>query len=1005
MSTRLSTNGRLIDRTKPMNFTFNGKRLKGFEGDTLASALLANDQMLVGRSFKYHRPRGILAAGPEEPNALVGLGKAGKFEPNQRVTTTELFEGLTSASQNHWPSLEFDVGAVNKMMSRFFPAGFYYKTFMFPRFAWKHVFEPIIRGAAGLGKAPTHHDADRYEYFYAHVDVLVVGGGIAGLQAARQAGAAGAKVLLVEQTANWGGRAVVDGVEIDEIPASDWVRNTLAELAAMPNVTTRTRMLGAGVYDHGYGLAYEQLTDHAPEISGPRQRLWRIRTKRIITATGAIERPLSFAGNDLPGVMLAGAVRDYVVNFGVSAGDRTVVVTNNDDAYRTAIALVQTGLNVPAIIDARPVADGELPQKARALGIRIETAKAIGQVKGGKRVTSVTLCAQAGEGASLEEIACDAVAMSGGWSPVVHLWSHCGGKLNWDEDQAMFRPDPARPPTGADGTGFVLVAGTANGHLNAADVMKDAQKAGHQAAKELGHKSVAGTSPKAVSEPEAAMLPVWSMPQGANAKLRMKTWLDFQNDVKVSDVRLAAQEGYASVEHTKRYTTLGMASDQGKLSNINGLAVLADALNSEIPQVGTTTFRPPYHPISFGAIAGDARGELFKPIRKSPIHDWTEQNGGFWEPVADWRRPYCYQKNGETVKDAVTREINTTRNSVGLLDASTLGKIIVKGPDAGKFLDMLYTNMMSSLKTGRCRYGLMCSENGFLSDDGVVARLSDDTFLCHTTSGGSDRIHAWMEEWLQTEWWDWQVYTANVTEQYAQIGIVGPKARQVLEGMGTDVDLSADALPFMAFTEGNIAGIKARPYRISFSGELSYEVAVPASQGLAFWKAALEAGKEYGIQPYGTEALHVMRAEKGFIMIGDETDGTVIPQDLNLGWAISKKKEDFLGKRAQQRSFMLDPDRKQLVGLLTEDPQIVLPDAAHAIEGPKRENGMENIIGHVTSTYYSPTLGHSIAMALIKGGSKRMGETLSFPVGEGQVIKAKVVDPVFLDKEGARQNV
>jgi len=703
--------------------------------------------------------------------------------------------------------------------------------------------------------------------------------------------------------------------------------------------------------------------------------------------------------------MLAGAVRDYVVNFGVSAGDRTVVVTNNDDAYRTAIALVQTGLNVPAIIDARPVADGELPQKARALGIRIETAKAIGQVKGGKRVTSVTLCAQAGEGASLEEIACDAVAMSGGWSPVVHLWSHCGGKLNWDEDQAMFRPDPARPPTGADGTGFVLVAGTANGHLNAADVMKDAQKAGHQAAKELGHKSVAGTSPKAVSEPEAAMLPVWSMPQGANAKLRMKTWLDFQNDVKVSDVRLAAQEGYASVEHTKRYTTLGMASDQGKLSNINGLAVLADALNSEIPQVGTTTFRPPYHPISFGAIAGDARGELFKPIRKSPIHDWTEQNGGFWEPVADWRRPYCYQKNGETVKDAVTREINTTRNSVGLLDASTLGKIIVKGPDAGKFLDMLYTNMMSSLKTGRCRYGLMCSENGFLSDDGVVARLSDDTFLCHTTSGGSDRIHAWMEEWLQTEWWDWQVYTANVTEQYAQIGIVGPKARQVLEGMGTDVDLSADALPFMAFTEGNIAGIKARPYRISFSGELSYEVAVPASQGLAFWKAALEAGKEYGIQPYGTEALHVMRAEKGFIMIGDETDGTVIPQDLNLGWAISKKKEDFLGKRAQQRSFMLDPDRKQLVGLLTEDPQIVLPDAAHAIEGPKRENGMENIIGHVTSTYYSPTLGHSIAMALIKGGSKRMGETLSFPVGEGQVIKAKVVDPVFLDKEGARQNV
>ncbi|MFT5001527.1 MAG: sarcosine oxidase subunit alpha, partial [Paracoccaceae bacterium] len=713
----------------------------------------------------------------------------------------------------------------------------------------------------------------------------------------------------------------------------------------------------------------------------------------------------SFAGNDIPGVMLAGAVRDYAVNFGVSAGDRTVVVTNNDDAYRTAIALVQAGLTVPVIIDARPQSDGELAQKARDMGIRVETGKAIGKVKGGKRVTGVTLCAQAGEGTMLEEIACDAVAMSGGWSPVVHLWSHCGGKLNWDADQAMFRPDPNRPPTGADGMGYVIVAGIANGHLGAAEALTDGHGAGHLAAKEAGFKSTVGSAPKATSEPEAALLPVWSMPQGAGPKLRMKTWLDFQNDVKVSDVQLAAQEGYESVEHTKRYTTLGMASDQGKLSNINGLAVLADALDAEIPQVGTTTFRPPYHPISFGAIAGDARGDLFKPIRKSPIHDWTQANGGFWEPVADWRRPYCYQQPDESVKDAVTREINNTRKSVGLLDASTLGKIIVKGPDAAKFLDMLYTNMMSSLKIGRCRYGLMCTENGFLSDDGVVARLSEDTFLCHTTSGGSDRIHAWMEEWLQTEWWDWKVYTANVTEQYAQIGLVGPKARQVLEKMGTNMDLSAEGLPFMTFADGEIAGINARPYRISFSGELSYEVAVPASQGLAFWNAALEAGREFGIQPYGTECLHVMRAEKGFIMIGDETDGTVIPQDLNLGWAISKKKEDFLGKRAQQRSFMVDENRKQLVGLLTEDPQVVLPDAAHAIEGPPRANGMENIIGHVTSTYYSPTLGHSIAMALIKGGSKRMGEVLSFPVGEGRVIKARVVDPVFLDKEGARQNV
>ena len=1006
MSTRLANSGRLIDRTTALDFTFNGKRFKGFRGDTLASALLANGQTLVGRSFKYHRPRGIVAAGPEEPNALVHLGKGGKFEPNQRTTTTELFAGLTATSQNHWPSLEFDIGAVNKMMSRFFPAGFYYKTFMFPRFAWKHVFEPVIRGAAGLGKAPTERDSDTYEYFYAHVDILIVGGGIAGLQAAKVAGASGLRVMLIEQTADWGGRAPVDGIMVDGKPADEWIAATVAALAATENVTLHTRMMGAGIYDHGYVLGYERLSDHAPEIKGPRHRLWRIRAKRIVTATGAIERPLSFAGNDIPGVMLAGAVRDYVVNFGVSVGDRTVIVTNNDDAYRTAIALVQAGLSVPAVIDARADVSGELPALARSIGIRVESGKAIGRVKGGKKVEAVTLCMQAGEGVSLEEIPCDAVAMSGGWSPVVHLWSHCGGKLTWDADLAMFRPDAARPPLGADGTGFVLAAGTANGFLDATDVMNDANAAGRQAAKEAGGKPVAGSAPKAISEQEKPMQPVWSMPQGASAKLRAKTWLDYQNDVKVSDVRLAAQEGYESVEHTKRYTTLGMASDQGKLSNINGLAVLADSLNADIPRVGTTTFRPPYHPISMGAIAGEARGELFKPIRKTPIHDWIDTNGGHWEPVADWRRPYCFQRAGETVKQAVTREILNTRSNVGLLDASTLGKIIVKGPDAGKFLDMLYTNMMSNLAVGKCRYGLMCSENGFLSDDGVVARLSEDTFLCHTTSGGSDRIHAWMEDWLQCEWWDWKVYTANVTEQHAQIGIVGPNARKVLAAMGVEgMDISAEGMPFMTFQDGTIAGIKARPYRISFSGELSYEVAVPASQGLAFWKAAMQAGEAFGIMPYGTEALHVMRAEKGFIMIGDETDGTVIPQDLNLHWAISKKKADFLGKRAQHRSFMQNPDRKQLVGLLTEDPQVVLPDAAHAVEGPKKSNGMENMIGHVTSTYYSPTLGHSIAMALIKGGSRRMGEVLSFPVGDGKVIKARVVDPVFLDKEGARANV
>lgn len=1007
MSTRLQNGGRLVDRSTKLDFTWNGKRLTGYKGDTLASALLANDELLVGRSFKYHRPRGIVAAGPEEPNALVGLGQGGKYEPNQRATTTELFNGLTAKSQNHWPSLEFDVGGVNRVMTRFFPAGFYYKTFMAPAFAWKHVFEPVIRKAAGLGAAPAaeDRDADRYEYFYAHCDVLVVGGGIAGLAAALQAGKSGAKVLLLEQENSLGGRAPVDGVTVDGKAAQDWIDETTKALHALENVRIRTRTMGAGVYDHGYALGYERLTDHAPEIAGPRHRLWRIRAKRILTATGAIERPLSFAGNDVPGVMLAGAVRDYMANHGVSVGDRVVVATNNDDAYRTAIALKAAGLDVPAVIDARVVADGALPMKAREMGIRVEVGKAISSVYGNKRVTSVGICSQAGEGTKTDELACDAVAMSGGWSPVVHLWSHCGGKLNWDTEMAMFRPDPARPPLGADGAGFVLVAGTANGYLDAAAAIADGHAVGAQAATEAGFAAGEAAAPVGASEAEGPILAVWSMPQGQNKKLQMKTFLDYQNDVKVSDVRLAAQEGYESVEHTKRYTTLGMATDQGKLSNINGLAVLADSLNADIPQVGTTTFRPPYHPISMGAIAGEARGGLFKVLRRTPIHDWTDANGGFWEPVADWRRPYCYQQAGETVKDAVKREILQTRNSVSILDASTLGKIIVKGPDAGKFLDMLYTNMMSTLKVGRCRYGLMCSENGFLSDDGVVARLDDETFLCHTTSGGSDRIHAWMEEWLQTEWWDWKVYTANVTEQYAQIGIVGPNARKVLEKMGTDMDLSAEALPFMAFADGEIAGIKARPYRISFSGELSYEVAVPAAQGQAFWDAALEAGAEFGITPYGTEALHVMRAEKGFIMIGDETDGTVIPQDLGLNWAISKKKEDFLGKRAQQRPHMVDPKRWRLVGLETEDPAVVIPDGAYAVDGTTRANGVKHMIGRITSTYYSPTLDRSIAMGLVEDGPERMGDTIMFARTDGTTINAKIVDPVFLDKEGARQNV
>ncbi|KAF0171478.1 MAG: sarcosine oxidase subunit alpha [Rhodobacteraceae bacterium] len=1002
MSTRLTRGGRLIDRTTSQEFAFNGKKMRGYAGDTLAAALLANDQMLVGRSFKYHRPRGIVAAGPEEPNALVGLGKGARFEPNQRVTTTELFDGLEAESQNHWPSLEFDVGVINNSLARFLPGGFYYKTFMYPRAAWKHLFEPIIRQSAGLGKVPKERDADRYEQAYAFCDVLVIGGGIAGLQAALVAGASGARVIVLEQSAAWGGRAPVDGDLIEGGSADGWIGAAVKTLSLMENVTLKMRCMGAGVYDHGYVLADEKVSDHTPGDGRPKHRLWRIRAAQIITATGAIERPLSFAGNDLPGVMLAGSVRDFVVNFAVSPGDRTVVVTNNDDAYRTAIALKEAGLAVPCIIDARASVTGVLPAKAKALGIRIEAGKAIAKVKGGKRVTGVSLCVQAGEGSVLEEIACDAVAMSGGWSPVVHLWSHCGGKLTWDTANAHFRPDAARPPTGADGAAMVVAVGNANGVMTVAEVLADAARGGAVAAQAAGFTAEA-VAAKAQSVAEAAMEAVWVMPQGASPKLRAKMWLDYQNDVKVSDVQLAAREGYSSVEHTKRYTTLGMATDQGKLSNINGLAVLADALNEEIPQVGTTTFRPPYTPVTLGALAGESRGEIFQPLRKTPMHAWHEKNQAYFEPVGLWRRPYCFPRAGENHEQAVHREVINTRTALGLLDASTLGKIIVKGPDAGRFLDMLYTGVMSSLPIGKCRYGLMCNEQGFLSDDGVVARIDEDTWLCHTTSGGADRIHAWMEDWLQCEWWDWQVYTANITEQLAQVAVVGPNARKLLEKLG-GMDVSKESLPFMQWADGTLGGFPVRVYRISFSGELSYEIAVPASMGAAFWEALHKAGAEFGAMPYGTEALHIMRAEKGFIMIGDETDGTVIPQDLNLGWAISKKKADFLGKRGQERNYLASPDRWKLAGFETLDGSVV-PDGSYIIAAGKNANGQGNTQGRVTSTYHSPTLKRGIAMGLIKGGLSRIGDVVEFNTVTGGTVKAKVVDPVFYDKDGEKPNV
>ncbi|MGM0584039.1 MAG: sarcosine oxidase subunit alpha family protein [Pseudomonadota bacterium] len=1001
MAHRLPEGGRLIDRSTPRPFRWNGAPLQGLEGDTLASALLAADHVLMGRSFKYHRPRGAVAAGAEEPNALATIGAGARRTPNTRATTQPLRPGLIAESQNHWPSLEFDVGEANAALAPLVPAGFYYKTFINPRAAWKHLFEPVIRRAAGLGRAPDKPDPDRYEHFCVECDVLVAGGGTAGLAAALAAGRAGARVLLAEQNAWWGGRAPTDGVEIDGRPAADWVADALAELERLPNVTLRPRTQAAGVYDHGYALLLESCGEAAPEGADlPRERLWRVRARRIVAATGALERPLAFAGNDRPGVMLASAVRDYLDLWAVACGERTVIATNNDDGYRTALALHAAGLSVPAVLDARPDPRGALPEKARAAGIRILAGRGPVRALGRRRLTGVEVGPVDGDGRVDRAIRCDCLAVSGGWSPAVHLWSHCGGKLIWDDARALFRPDPARPPHGADGTGFVLPAGAATGHIEAEGALADAFDAGLRAAIEAGVErgpDHAGTAPRATADPEEPLAPVWTVPAKIPPKLAAKAFVDFQNDVKVSDIRLAAQEGYHSVEHAKRYTTLGMATDQGKLSNVPGLAVLAQARGAPIPQVGTTTFRPPWTPFSLGAIAGEARGPLFKPTRRTPMDAWHAAHGASWEPVGDWRRPFAYLREGEDRAKAVNREILTVRQRVGLLDASTLGKLLVKGPDAPAFLDRIYTNMMSSLKPGRCRYGLMCDEQGFLFDDGVVARLSEESYLLHTTTGGAPRVHAWLEEWLQTEWWDLRVWVADLTEQYAQVAVAGPKARDVLATLG-GLPLDDETLPFLGWTEGELAGLPARVYRISFSAELSYEIAVPASRGRELWDRLLEAGAAHDIQPYGTEALHVMRAEQGFIMIGDETDGTVTPHDLGLSWAVSRKKADFIGKRGLESPDLNRPGRLQLVGLETEDPNTVLPEGAQAVEDGRG-------IGHVTSAYWSPTLGRSIAMALIAGGAGRLGETFAF-TGErkGETIRARAVTPDFLDRHREARN-
>ena len=989
---RLAAGGR-IDRTRPIGFTFNGQSYQGYQGDTLASALLANDVHLIGRSFKYHRPRGIQTAGPEEPSALVQLGDGARTEPNLRATEIELFDGLAARSQNCWPSVDLDIGAINGLLSPLFPAGFYYKTFMWPPAFWNGVYEQVIRRAAGLGTAPTEPDPDRYEHCYAHCDVLVVGAGPAGLMAALAAGRSGARVIVADQRPDLGG-CLLD--ETDGHPLADWRSVTLQELASLDEVRLLPRSAAFAYYDHNYLALLERVTDHSPAgaAAQPRQRVWKVRAKQVVLATGAIERPLTFADNDRPGIMLASAVRTYLNRYGVCPGRKAVVFTTNDSAYATAIDLKVAGVEV-VVVDTRDGPGGDMALRAATAGIRRIEGSAVIATKGGKRVQSVEVGRLNPSGdravSGFQWLDCDLLAMSGGWNPTIHLHSQSRGRPIYDAERNLFLPGAAVQDERS--------AGACAGIFPLDDALRSGAEAGVAAARDAGFDATVPTVPTLDRDREAPARVLWQMP-AATPKKEAKRFVDFQNDVTTSDLKLALREGYSSIEHVKRYTTTGMGTDQGKTSNVIALGVVSETTGQPIAELGVTTFRPPYTPVTFGAIVGQNRGALFDPVRKTPMHPWHEMNGAVFEDVGQWKRPRYFPKAGENMDAAVDREVAATRRSIGMLDASTLGKIDLKGRDVAEFLNRIYTNAWSKLAIGRCRYGLMLGEDGMVFDDGVTARLGETHYLMSTTSGGAARVLAWLEEWLQTEWPDLQVFATSVTEQWATVSLSGPRSRDLVAELVDDVDLDPGAFPHMSVRDAKVDDVGVRLFRISFTGELGYEIQIPADYGLALWERCIQLGERYDLTPFGTEAMHVLRAEKGYIITGQDTDGTATPADLGMDWIVSKKKGEFIGKRSLARGDMQRDDRKQLVGLFPKDPHALLEEGAQIVADPNQTIPM-TMIGHVTSSYRSPELERTFALAMLKRGRAMIGETVYVPMID-RMLAVEVTEPVFVDREGER---